>query len=188
MPHDLAAFASPMEARSSCRQGPHRSVPRAPTQSDRKGTSRHLRPTSATSALQGPSLCKIPARIRSKDRRWKRAGCRKWPCGSAPSSHAPPALPPTPGPRNQGLRNGPPRGEVGPIAGAAAGGSGTASLGQRMLARQVPPVAAPLSLQLRPGRRPVGPVRPPVKPKSRSGLRLAPGSPVGQTPPGQAYH
>jgi hypothetical protein len=51
---------------------------------------------------------------------------------------------PTPGPRNQGLRNGPhaPEGEAGPIAGAAAGGSGTASLGQRMGLTPVPIRAA----------------------------------------------
>jgi hypothetical protein len=192
-PHDLAAFAWVHPA--GRRAGPHRSRapgartirstrtirPHNPIENGRRGISPNVGSLSfaKTGLVQG-----CLARIR----RWQgseRRACRmpKWGMWERTLTlrlrfHPPPAL------GTRGFAMDRPRG------GRAhrwrrRGGSGTASLRQRMLARQVPPVAAPYGCDRS---RPAGPVKPPVKPKSRSGLRLAPGSPAGQTPPGQAYH
>ena len=71
---------------------------------------------------------------------------------------------PPPGPKNQGVTNGPPAGEAGDrrrerlgpsLGGPAAGGSGTASQAHRMHVRPVPPVAAALGCD---GTSPSGPL------------------------------
>jgi hypothetical protein len=146
------------------------------TAKPRAGDPRHGKLSFASTALprtpcQGP-LAKVRL-AKDRARIPRCAGCQSSGCdkdakvkgAGAPSSHAPPALPPTSAPGNQRRRNGPPVEVTGPIAGAAAGeaarrhkgnGAGAASF-RRSLA---PPAWV-----------------------SRFG-RL--GSPVGQTPPGQA--
>jgi hypothetical protein len=161
---------------SSCRQGLHRSVPRVPAQSDRKGTSRHFARRRQPQLCSKDRACKDPSCERARRRKWglwERALISRSACASTP----PPAL----GTRGFAMDH---------LRGGRAhrrrrrGGSWTASLRQRMLARQVPPGGCALEPTAA-TRSPAGPVKNPrLKTQVSVGFVAAPGSPLGQTRPG----
>jgi hypothetical protein len=176
-PHGLAAFASRWVHPARRRAGractvPCPGCPHNPIEKGRRGISPQL--------CSKDRACKDPSCERARRRKWglwERALISRSACASTP----PPAL----GTRGFAMDH---------LRGGRAhrrrrrGGSWTASLRQRMLARQVPPGGCALEPTAA-TRSPAGPVKNPrLKTQVSVGFVAGSGSPLGQTPPGQVYH